>query len=115
MIHTSKFHLNQTINFSSEREKAGIKKLKNLEAFIDYLQTIDDVYENLRDHNPTKKRKVLIVFDINADMEGNKKFNPLVTELFLTGRRLNIPLVFISQSYFKVPKTRILNEAYILS
>ena len=50
-----------------------------------------------------------------ADMKGNKNFNPLVTELFLTGRKLNIPLFFISQSYFKVPKTIRLNEAYILS
>ena len=46
-----------------------IKKLKNTKAFIDYSETIDDVYENLEDHDPTKKTKVLIVFDIRiADM-----------------------------------------------
>ena len=39
----------------------------------DYSQTTDDFYENLEDHNPTKKRKVLIAFDdIIADMETNK-------------------------------------------
>ena len=46
------------------REKVGIKKLKNLKPFIDYLQTIDDVYENLEDYNPTKKRRVLRMFNV---------------------------------------------------
>ena len=75
-------------------------------AFIDYSQTIDDVYENLKDYNQTKKRRVLIVFDdMIADMESKKKLSSVVTELFLRGRKLNILLVFISDSYFKVPKT----------
>ena len=70
-------------------------------AFIDYLQTLDDVYENV--YNPTKKRKVLIVFDdMIVDMEANKKLIPIVTELFMRGRKLNISLVFISQFYLKV-------------
>ena len=66
-----------------------------------------DVYENLEDYNPKKKKKrVLIVFDdMIADMKSNKKLSPIVTELFLSGRKLNILLVFISQTYFKVPKT----------
>ena len=45
------------------RERVRIKQTKNPKAFIDYSQTIDDVYDNFEDHNPTKKRKVLIVFD----------------------------------------------------
>ena len=95
------------------REKVGIENLKNLKAFIVYSQTIDDVYENLEDYNPTKKRRVLIVFDdMIADMESNKKLSPIVTELFLRGRKLNISLVFISQSYFKVPKTIRLNATH---
>ena len=58
-----------------------IKKLKHPQAFIDYSQTIDDVYENLEDYNPTKKRKVLILFgDMIPDMEANKKLSPIVTE-----------------------------------
>ena len=53
----------------------------------------------------TKKNKVLIVFDdMIADMINNKKLNSIVTELFIRCRKLNISLVFISQSYFKVPK-----------
>ena len=56
------------------REKEGIKTLKNPKAFIDYSQVIDDVHENLKNYNPTKKRRVLIVFDdMIADMESNKK------------------------------------------
>ena len=76
----------------------GIKKLKNPKAFIDNSQTIDDVYENLEEYNPTKKRKVLI-----ANIA--KKISPILTELFFRGRKLNISLVFMSQSYFLVPKT----------
>ena len=60
----------------------------------------------MEDYNPTKKRNVLIVFDdIIGDMESNKKLIPIVTELFLRGRKINISLAFISQSCFKVPKT----------
>ena len=56
---------------------------------------------------------MLIVFDdMIADMECNRKLNPIVTELFLRGRKLNISLVFISQSYFKVPKTIRLNATH---
>ena len=79
------------------REKVGIENLKNSKALVDYSQTIDDVYENLGDYNPTKKRRVLIVFDdMIAGLESHEKLNPKVTELFLRGRKLNISLVFIS-------------------
>ena len=58
----------------NRREKVGTRMLKNLKAFIDYSQTIDDVYEHLEDYDPIKKRRVLVVFDdIIADMESNKK------------------------------------------
>ena len=68
---------------------------------------IDDVYENLKDCNTAKKMSVLIVsHDMIADVESNKKLNPIVTELISGGRELNILLALsISQSYFKVPKT----------
>ena len=87
--------------------------MKNQKTFIDYSQTTDDVYESLEDYNPTKKRTVLIVFDyMIADMESNKKLSPIVAELFLRQRKLNISLVFISQSYFKVPKILRLNATH---
>ena len=87
--------------------------MKNQKTFIDHSQTTDDVYESLEDYNPTKKRTVLIVFDyMIADMESNKKLSPIVAELFLRQRKLNISLVFISQSYFKVPKILRLNATH---
>ena len=61
--------------------------------------------KNIEEHHPNKKRKILIVFDdITADMLNNKKLNPIVAELFISGRKLNISLAFITQSYFLVPK-----------
>ena len=64
-----------------------------------------DVYKNIDDYNPDKENKILIVFDdMIADMIHNKKLNSLVTELFIRGRKLNISIVFITQSYFRVPK-----------
>ena len=66
---------------------------------------MQDVYKNIEDYNPGKKRKILIVFDdMVADMINNKKLNPVVTESFIRSRKLNISIVFITQSYFKVPR-----------
>ena len=72
---------------------------------------MQDVYKKIENYNPNKKRKVLIVFDdMIADMINNKKLNSIVTELFIRGRKLNISIVFITQSYFKVPKDVRLNS-----
>ena len=71
----------------NRREKVGTEISKNAKPSIDCSQTIDDVYENLEDYNPTKRRRMLIVFDdMIADMESNKKFSPVVTDLFLRER-----------------------------
>ena len=60
-----------------------------------------------------KKRKILIVFDdMIVDMIENKKLNAVVTELSIRGRKLNITLVFITQSHFKVPKDVRLNSTH---
>ena len=72
-----------------------------------------DVYKNIDDYNPDKENKILIVFDdMIADMINNKKLNSIVTELFIRGRKLNISLVFITQSYFEVPKDVRLNSTH---
>ena len=76
--------------FVKGKEKVRIENLKSPKALIDYLKTFDDVYENLEDYNPAKKRRVLIVFDDITDMEKNKELTPKVTGLFLRGRKLNI-------------------------
>ena len=74
---------------------------------------MDDIYKNIEEYNPNKKRKILIFFDdMIADMLSNKKRYPIVTELFIKGGKLNIFLVFITQSYFTVPKEIRLNSAH---
>ena len=71
------------------------------------------VYKKIEDYNPNKKRKVLIVFDdMIADKINNKKLNPVVTELFIRCRKLNISIAFITQSYFKLPKDVRLNTTH---
>ena len=80
---------------------------------MEYSNDMQDVYKNIEDYNPGKKCKVLIVFDdMIADMINNKKLNSKVIELFIRGRRLNISIVFITQSYFKVPKDVRLNSTH---
>ena len=72
-----------------------------------------NVYANIDEYNPDEENKILIVFDdMVADMINNKKLNSIVTELFIRGTKLNISLVFITQSYFKVPKDVRLNTSH---
>ena len=94
----------------NKRESPGLKHLNDLEAFIEYPNDMQNIYRNIEKYNPGKKRKTLIVFDdMIADMINNKNLNFVVTELFIRSTKLNIPLVFITQSYFKVPKDVRLN------
>ena len=87
------------------RENAGIKHLNDAKAFIECSNTMNDVYENIDDYNPNRKRKILIVFDdMIADIMTNKKFQSIIKELFIKCRKPNITLVCITQSYFSVPK-----------
>ena len=89
----------------NKREGVGINHFNDPKTFIEYSNDMSDVYKNINNYNPEKDNKILIVFDdMIADMIRNKKLNSIVTELFIRCRKLNISLVFISQSYFKVPK-----------
>ena len=95
------------------RQKVGIDNFDDSKAFIEYSNDIHDAYKNIDEYNPDKERKILIVFDdMIVDMINNKKLNSIVTELFIRGRKLNISLVFITQSYFKVPKDVRLNTSH---
>ena len=97
----------------NKREKVGLGHFDDHKTFIEYSNDIQDVYKNIDDYNPGKKRKVLIIFDdMIADMIINKKLNPIITELFIRGRKLNISIVFITQFYFKVPKDVRLNSTH---
>ena len=92
-----------------------IKKLNDPSAFIEYSNTMDDVYNNIDDYNPKRKRKILIVFDdMIADILTNKRFQAIIKELFIRCRNLNISLVFTTQSYFSVPKEVRLNSIHYL-
>ena len=76
-----------------------------LKLLLSIQMNMQDVYKNIDDYNVDKEHKILIVFDdMTAYMINDKKLNSVVPELFIRGRKLNIPLVFITQSYFKVPK-----------
>ena len=80
---------------------------------MEYSNHILDVFRNIEDYNPDKKGKVLIVFDdMIVDIINNKKLSPIVTELFIRDRKLNVSIVFIIQSYFKVPKDVKLNSTH---
>ena len=97
----------------NKRESLELKYFNDPKAFIEYSNDMHDVYKNIDDYNPDKENKILIVFDdMIADMINNKKLNSIVTELFIRDRKLNISLVFIAPSYFKVPKDVRLNTTH---
>ena len=97
----------------NKREKVGLDHFDDHKAFTEYSNDMQDVYKNIEDYNPGKKRKILIIFDdMIANMINNKKLNPVVTELFIRGRKLNISIVFVMQSNFKVPKDVRLNSTH---
>ena len=73
---------------------------------------MNDIYKIIEEYNPNKKRKILIIFDdMIADLVSNKKIK-IATELFIRGRKFNISLVFITKSYFAVPKDIRLNATH---
>ena len=91
----------------NKRESARLKHFNDPKAFIEYSNDMQDVYKNIDEYNTDKERKILIVFDdMIADMISNKKLNSIVNE------KINISLVFITQSYFKVPKDVRLNSTH---
>ena len=87
--------MKQNINCYLTKEK--VQYLNHSKAFIEYSNDMDDIYKNIEKYNPNKKRNILIVFDdMIVYMLCNKKHNPIVTELFIRGIKLNISLVFIT-------------------
>ena len=89
----------------NKRESVTINHLNDPKAFIEYSNDMYDIYKNIDNYNADKENKILIAFDdMIADMINNNKIIAIVTELFIRNRKLNIYLIFITQSYFKVPK-----------
>ena len=96
-------------------ENAGIKHFNDPNAFIEFLNTMDDVYDNIGDYNSNRKRKILnVLSDMIADIMANKKFQAIIDQSFIRCTKLNISLVFIIQSYFFVPKDVRLNSTHYL-
>ena len=95
------------------RKKVGLKRFNDTEAFIEYSNDMQDVYRNIAEYNIDKERKILIVFDgMIADTINNNKLCSIVNELFIRSRKLNIFLVFITKSYFKVARDVRLNTTH---
>ena len=94
----------------NKREKVRFNHYDDPKAFIEYSNNMQNVYKNIEEYNLEKKIEVLIAFDdMIADMISNKKLNPVVVELLIRGKKLNVSIVFITKSYFKVPKDVRLN------
>ena len=89
----------------NKREGVGIGHFNDPKAFIEYSNDMHHVYINIDEYNPDKENKILIAFDdMIAHMIHNKKLDSIVTELFIRGRKLNISLVFITQSILRFQK-----------
>ena len=105
-IYIQKIHVKKNISFLlKKRESTELKYFNDPKVFIEYLNDMQDVDKNIEEYNIGRKRKILTVFDdMIADMINDKKLNPVVTELSIRGRKLNISIAFITQSHFKEPK-----------
>ena len=95
----------------NKREQARIKNLNDLHAFIEYSSDMNDVLDDINNYNKYTDKKVLIIFeDMIADIMRSEKFKAIAKELFIRCRKLNISIVFITQSYFRTPKDGRLNS-----
>ena len=97
-------------------EDVGIKRCNDPNAFIEFSNRMDDVYQNIDNYNPSRKRKISILpDDMIADIMTNKHFQAIIKELLVRCRKLNISFLFISQSYFSVPTdVRLTSTHYLI-
>ena len=96
----------------NKRQGIGINHFNDPKAF-EYSDDMSGVYKSINYYNRNKENKILIVFDnMIAGITKNKKLDSIVTELFIRGKKIVISLVFITQSYFKVPKDVRLNTTH---
>ena len=99
----------------NNRKKAGIKHFNDSTAFIEYSNDMDDVLDDINNYNKNRDKKVLIVFDdMIADIEYNKNFKQIIKELFYRARKINVSIVFITQSYFRALKDARLNSTHYI-
>ena len=99
----------------NKREQVGIKSLNDPHAFIEYSDDMNDVLDDINNYNKNRDKKVLIVFDdMIADFEYNKNFKRIIKELFYRARKINVSIVFITQSYFRALKDARLNISHYI-
>ena len=99
----------------NKREQAGIKNLNDPHSFIEYSSDKNDALEDINNYNKKSDKKVLIIFDdMIADIMRSEKFKAIVKELFIRCRKLNISIVFITQSYLRTPKDARLNSTHYI-
>ena len=99
----------------NRREQAGIKNLNESHAFIEYSDDMNDALDDINDYNKNRDKKVLIVFDdMIADIEYDKKFKRIIKELFFRACKINVSVVFLTQSYFRVLKDARLNSMHYI-
>ena len=83
----------------NKREQAEMKNLNDSHAFIEYSNDMNDVLEDINNYNKNRDKKVLMIFDdMIADITRSEKFKAIVKELFIRCRKLNISIIFITQS-----------------
>ena len=115
-LYTKDLHEPKFEYLINKREQAGIKNLNDLHAFIEYSDDMNNVLDDINNYNKNRDKKVLIVFDdMIPDIEYNKNFKRIIKELFYRARKINVSIVFITQSYFRALKDARLNRTlYIL-
>ena len=99
----------------NKREQAGIKNLNDPHAFIEYSDDMNDLLDDINNYNKNRDKNVLIVFDdMIADIEYNKNFKRIIKELFHRARKINVSIVFFTQSYFRALKDATLNSTHYI-
>ena len=97
----------------NKRKSTGLEHVNDSKVFIECSNYISNIYNNIEEYIPNRERKISIAFDdMIANMLGNKKNNPIITELFIRDRKLNTSLIFIIQSYFASLKKIRLNSTH---
>ena len=114
-LHAKDIHEPKYEYLINKREQAGIKNLNDPHAFIEYSDDMSDVLDDINNYNKNRDKKVLIVFDdMIADIEYNKNFKRIIKGLFYRARKINVSIVFITQSYFRALKDARLNSTHYI-
>ena len=114
-LHAKDLHEPKYEYLINKREQAGIKNLNDSHVFIEYSDDMNDVLDDINNYNKNRDQKVLIVFDdMIADIEYSKNFKRIIKELFYRARKINVSIVFITQSYFRALKDARLNSTHYI-